>query len=179
MLAVRGRKNGYKNRRLKANEVQALAKDDFEGNYFVIAEVLIPATITSFPVPMSIAALNNPHKIEELNHTEFTMSHMFDEKIDFIIDRKHVINGGLSLTFLLHNPSPVHKSRFSEEDFSKWLLEPVSLTPSNDVALGCSIVFRKSSQELALDDAPLFFMGYPNNGNQDDNFIFAVHKAVF
>ena len=100
---------------------------------------------------------------------------MLEERSDIVIDYSSIADTGLSVLVCVHNPSPVHKSRFEDSERSKWVYEPITFTLFNDIALACSLIFVKTSVEVVLDDAPIIFTGFSVSGQND--IAFAAFKV--
>jgi hypothetical protein len=174
IVSLRGLNNRGKKTRHDFNSSEAIAKDSFAGNYNPIACVTFPRTTNSFPIAVGRADLNNPVSCIPYVDSKFASSNMLEERNDIIIDHSTISSKGLSILVFVHNPSPVHKSRFSEMDRSKWLYEPVTFTPFKDSALACSVMFIETNVEAILDDAPIIFTGYSLSGQ--DDIAFAAFK---
>ena len=99
---------------------------------------------------------------------------MLEERHDIVVDYSSIADAGMSVLICVHNPSPVHGSRFDDGERSKWMYEPITYTLFNDVALACSLIFIRTSVEVVQDDAPIIFTGFSLSGQ--DDIAFAAFK---
>lgn len=157
------------------NSSEAIAKDSFAGNYNPIACITFPRTTSSFPASVMASELYKPVECIPYTDSRFKSSSMLEERNDVVAGYSSIANEGLSVLVCVHNPSPVHKSRFDDSDRSKWIYEPVTFTLFNDVALACSLFFVKTNIEVVLSDAPIIFSGYSISGQ--DDIAFAAFKV--
>lgn len=174
-ISLRGLNQEGDKTRHAFNRSEAIAKDSFAGNYNPIACVSFPRTISSFPASVARTELYKPVDGILYDDSRFDASNMLEERCDIVVDYSSIANTGMSVVVCVHNPSPVHRSRFEDIERSKWLYEPVTYTLFNDVALACSLFFVKTDVEVVLDDAPIIFIGYSVSGG--DDIAFAAFKV--
>jgi len=170
VISLRGLNHQGDKTRHAFNSTVAIAKDSFAGNYNPIACVSFARTTNAFPPPVDRSNLHKPLDCVPYDDSKFTSSDMLKERNDLVIDYSSIIATGLSVLVCVHNPSPVHKTRFEDSERAKWAYEPVTFTLFNDVALACSLIFVKTSVEVGQDDAPIFFTGYSISGMSDIAF---------
>lgn len=173
-ISLRGLNHKGDKTRHTFNSSEAIAKDSFAGNYNPIASVTFPRTTNSFPASVTRSDLYKPVDCVPYDDTKFSASTMLEERHDIVVDYPSIADKGMSILICVHNPSPVHKSRFDDSDRSKWIYEPITYTLFNDIALACSLIFVKTNVEVVLDDAPIIFTGYSLSGQ--DDIAFAAFK---
>lgn len=152
------------------NSSEAIAKDSFAAMYNPIACVSFPRTIGSFPRPLSKTELYKPVTCAMYDDTFFTASSMLEDRNDLVVDYSSIASDGISVLICVHHPSPVYKSRFSDDERSTWVYEPITYTLFDDVPLACSIIFVRTNVEVVLDDAPIMFIGCSLSGQDDVAF---------
>lgn len=174
VISLRGYIAGGHRTRYSFNQTQAIAKDSLAGNYNPIAQVILPRIMSSLPPPVTTEWLVSPRQLPKYNDQKFGMSKMMTDRIDLVIDSAAVTKKGMTVVVLVHNPSPLHKSRFAVEQRAKWLIEPVTLFPNHKAPLACSLLFVETDVEMVLDDAPIIFIGCSTQ--PDQNLAFSAFK---
>jgi hypothetical protein len=173
-ISLRGLNHKGDKTRHTFNSSEAIAKDSFAGNYNPIASVTFPRTISSFPTRIAPSDLYKPVSCVPYDDGKFSRSDMLEDRHDIVVDYSSIADIGMSVLICVHNPSPVHRSRFEDAERSKWIYEPVTYTLFNDVALACSLMFVRTNVEVVLNDAPIIFTGHSLSGQ--DDIAFAAFK---
>ncbi|HEY4964324.1 MAG TPA: hypothetical protein VIH90_06550 [Candidatus Saccharimonadales bacterium] len=174
-ISLRGLNHKGDKTRHTFNSSEAIAKDSFAGNYNPIACVTFPRTTNSFPASVALSDLYRAVDGVPYDDTKFTVSNMLEERHDIVVDYSSIADAGMSVIVCVHNPSPLHRSRFGDSERSKWMYEPITYTLFNDIALACSLIFVRTNVEVVLDDAPIIFTGYSLSGQ--DDIAFAAFKV--
>lgn len=158
MIALRGRSTDGVKQRPSYNEVPAIAKDSLAGNYNPIANVKLPISISSYPESIGRELANNPICGVKYVDQSFQSSVINSSIRDIILD-VGTLRSGVEIIIVVHNPSPLHKSRFHEHDRALWVYEPITFMPAEDTALAFTILTYPSNENVNLVNGPITFMG--------------------
>lgn len=169
LIALRGRSRNNIKQRATSNQAPAIAKDSLAGNYYPIFNVKLPGSLTSYPNPITATSLNDPIKAQPYIEEAFEMSTINARLRDIVFDEAE-LRRGAELLIMVHNPSPLHKSRMHKLDRLEWIYEPITFVPDEKTALGFTILFfRSASTRYGLGD-PITFMGISIDPNQNIGF---------
>jgi hypothetical protein len=174
-ISLRGLNFKGQKTRSPFNSSVAIAKDSFAANYNPIATVTFPRTLNAYPKPVKITKLYKPVTCIKYDDKKFNQSRIQTERNDIVIDYYEIAHTGLTAIICVHNPAPVHKSRFTTSERLRWLFEPITYELFHDVPLACSVFFSSTNVDVVISDAPLIFVGYSVYGH--DNIAFLAFKV--